>query len=89
MQKQKQAVIASVLMALRLRTGDPAACRFVMELAHSHDRLGYNIQPHLYPLWLDALCEAVEQHDPEFRPALEASGEGKCIRQLKCCIAAY
>jgi hypothetical protein len=52
MQKQKQVVMASVLMVLRLRTGDPSACRFVIELGQSHNRRGHNIPPRLYPLWL-------------------------------------
>ena len=25
----------------------------------------------MYSMWLDALCEAIRQHDPEFDPELE------------------
>ena len=35
-----------------------------------HSRRGVDIAPHLYELWLDALCEAVEEHDPEFTAEL-------------------
>jgi hypothetical protein len=35
-------------------------------LAERHGRRGVDIRPHLYDLWLDALCEAIERHDPRF-----------------------
>jgi len=89
MTQQKQAVVASVLMALRLRTGDPAACRFVMDLAQSHNRRGHDIHPKLYPLWLDALCEAVQKHDPEITPALEAEWRKEMRPAIEMMIAAY
>lgn len=43
----------------------------LMELAGRHDRNHADIPPHLYELWLDTLCIAVEQHDPEFTPQIE------------------
>jgi len=89
MQKQKQAVMASVLMVLRLRTGDPAACRFVIELAQSHNRRGHDIHARLYPLWLDALCEAVQKHDPEITPELEAQWRKEMRPGIEMMIAAY
>lgn len=71
MERQKQNVMASVLMALRLATGDPVAKGYVLELAKSHSRHGHNIKPELYGLWLDALCEAVQRHDPHYTSELE------------------
>jgi len=40
----------------------------VERLAARHRQLG--VQPWHYELWLDALCEALAQHDPEFTPQL-------------------
>jgi hemoglobin-like flavoprotein len=37
-------------------------------LAARHRSL--NVQPKHYELWLDALCEALAQHDPAFTPQL-------------------
>lgn len=71
MERQKQDVMASVLMALRLACGDAIARRYVQEIAESHSRRGYRIRPELYELWLDALCESLQKHDPQFSPALE------------------
>ena len=71
MEKQKQDVMASVLMALRLANGDPIAKGYILEIADSHSRHGHDIKPELYDLWLDALCEAVQRHDPHYTPELE------------------
>lgn len=38
-------------------------------LAERHRRL--NVKPQHYDLWLDALTEALAQHDPEFTAELE------------------
>ncbi len=72
MTKQKQVVMASVLMMLRLRTGDPVARCTVEEFGETHSRRRHNIAPNLYPLWLDALCETVATHDPQFTDELGA-----------------
>ena len=71
MEKQKQIVMASVLMMLRLRTKDPVAHRTVEEIGETHSRQGHDIRPDLYPIWLDALCETLAARDPQFSPELE------------------
>src|SRR5262245_27045374 len=38
-------------------------------LAERHRQL--NVKPQHYDLWLDALCESLAQHDPQFSPELE------------------
>jgi hemoglobin-like flavoprotein len=43
----------------------------IERLAERHRRL--NVKPRHYDLWIDALCEALAAHDPEFTPALEQS----------------
>ena len=70
MERQKQIVMASLLTCLRLRSGDPEARRAIEELGDKHSRRGYDIPPNLYGLWLDSLCEAIQQHDPHFSPLL-------------------
>lgn len=46
--------------------------RKLRALGESHNRHHYNIDPAWYDLWLDALMEAVRQHDPDYSPTLEA-----------------
>ena len=41
----------------------------IERLAERHRQL--NVKPLHYVLWLDALCEALAKHDPEFNPTLE------------------
>jgi hemoglobin-like flavoprotein len=89
MERQKQDAMASVLMALRLAAGDPVAQTFVEELAESHNRRGHNIRPELYGLWLDALCEAIQKHDPQYTPALEENWRRAMRPAIELMIAAY
>jgi len=72
MQRQKQIIGASLLWMLRLGRGDPMALQEVEKIGQSHGRQGHNIPPYMYSLWLDALCRAVERHDPQYTPDLEA-----------------
>jgi hemoglobin-like flavoprotein len=89
MARQKQDAMASVLMALRLATGDRVARGYVEEIAESHNRHGHNIRPELYDLWLDALCEAVQRHDPQYIPALEAQWRQAMRPAIELIVAAY
>jgi len=41
----------------------------IERLAERHR--GLNVKPEHYDLWLEALCEALAKHDPEFTPELE------------------
>lgn len=89
MEQQKQIVMASVLMALRLRTGDPVARQYVQEIAKSHSRRGHNINAELYELWPDALCEAIKMHDPRYTPQLEERWRQAMCPTIEVMISAY
>ena len=73
MEKQKQVVMASVLTCLRMQSGDEVARMAVEEIGERHSRRERDIPPKMYGLWLDALCESIREHDPEYSPDLEAS----------------
>ncbi|WP_336623023.1 globin domain-containing protein [Gilvimarinus sp. 1_MG-2023] len=45
----------------------------LQSLGQSHSRTGYDIQPHWYSLWFDALLETLAQFDPQFSPSIERS----------------
>ena len=89
MEKQKQMVMASVLMALRLHSGDPLARHYVEQIAESHSRRGHDIWPELYELWLSTLCEAVSKHDPEFTPVLKKKWREAMRPAIELMVAAY
>ena len=89
MERQKQDVMASVLMALRLAAGDPMAKKYIAEIAKSHNRHGHSIRPELYDLWLDALCEAVRKRDPQFTAELERQWRQAMRPAIELMVAAY
>jgi hemoglobin-like flavoprotein len=89
MERQKQDAMASVLMALRLASGDSIAGKYIQGIAETHSRRGYRIRPELYDLWLDALCEAVARHDPQYTPDLENSWRLAMRPAIDLMIASY
>lgn len=72
MEFQKQVLGASLLWMLRLGRGDLIARHEIEKIGRSHSRAAHDIPPYLYSLWLDALCQAVERHDPQITPELNA-----------------
>ncbi len=89
MERQKQDAMASVLMSLRLASGDPVARQYVQEIAETHSRRGYRIRPAMYKLWLDALCEAIARHDPQYTAELEKSWRQAMRPAIELMINAY
>ena len=68
--RQKMMLRESLLMMVMF-SRDPAALEDEMtQLAQRHDRNHVDIPAHLYTLWLDSLCEAIERHDPEYSPEI-------------------
>ena len=89
MERQKQDLTASVLMAIRLATGGQVAREYVQALAASHSRDRHNVNPELYSLWLDALCQAVQNCDPQFTPELELQWRMAMHPAIELMSAAY
>jgi hemoglobin-like flavoprotein len=66
---RQKLLLRESLLAMLLFNLNSADARDELErLAERHSRKGLDIGPHLYELWLDALCEAVEKHDPKVTP---------------------
>jgi hemoglobin-like flavoprotein len=63
---QKLMLRESLLMMLMFNNEQADVRDDMGKLAQRHSRSSLDIPPHLYELWLDALCEAVEIHDAEF-----------------------
>jgi hemoglobin-like flavoprotein len=64
--RQKLMLRESLLAMLLFNLGSPDARKELERLGQRHSRRGVDIAPHLYDLWLDALCETVERYDPRF-----------------------
>ena len=63
--RQKRMLRESLLMMVMFNRDPEGVADDMNKLAERHSRRGVDIPPHLYNLWLDSLCEAVEQHDNE------------------------
>lgn len=63
MESQKNLLRAGILNLVLYARGLPDTK--LKALGHSHSRKGLNIQPELYDLWLAALLQTIQQHDPE------------------------
>jgi hypothetical protein len=68
--RQRLMLRESLLAMLLFNLGSADARAELERLGERHSRRGVNIPPNLYELWLDALCEAVEEHDPRFTAQL-------------------
>lgn len=68
---QKLMLRQSLLMMILFNSDSPTAKQDLDKLADRHSRHGVDIPPHLYTLWLDALCEALARNDPKFTPECE------------------
>jgi hemoglobin-like flavoprotein len=69
--RQKRMLRESLLMMVMFNRDTEGVAEEMNKLAERHNRRGLDIPSHLYDLWLDSLCEAVEQHDKEHTAALE------------------
>ena len=68
--KQNNLLKASLYMLVLYREGEEAVEKALEQIGRTHGRDGYDIRPELYELWLDSLCETVEECDPQCTPEL-------------------
>lgn len=66
---QKLMLRQSLLEVLCFNRGMAGTEEEIRRLGRRHQELG--VQPEMFTMWLDALCEAVKKHDPEYTPELE------------------
>jgi len=62
MAEQYRLLRAGIMWLIMHSRGAPGGK--LRHLGETHNRNGYNIQPHLYGYWLEALLETIEEHDP-------------------------
>ncbi len=68
---QKRMLRESLLEMLCFDRGMKNTEQEIRRLGRRHREL--DITPEMYEQWLDSLCEAVRQHDPEYRPDLDTA----------------
>ena len=66
MQSQKKLLEQSISLAIMFAEGMPLGAQAMRRLGKSHSRQQMNIDPRLYPNWMDSLLAALAEADPEF-----------------------
>ena len=66
---QKLMLRQSLLEMICFDRGISGTCEEIERLGRRHQEL--EVTPDMYSMWLDALCEAISKHDPEYTPELE------------------
>ncbi|MCK0537841.1 globin [Alcanivorax quisquiliarum] len=69
MAEQRRLLRAGISWLVMYSRGAPGGK--LRDLGKTHDREGYNVPPALYAVWLDALMETVQLHDPEYTSELD------------------
>lgn len=71
--RQASVLKASLYYMLRAASGFTEGMQHLRDIASSHDRKGYDIQPGWYDLWLEALLTAVSLTDPHHDDTIRAA----------------
>jgi hemoglobin-like flavoprotein len=53
--------------------GQPAGQLALGRIRNSHSQEHLNIEPELYPLWIDSLLKAIAEVDPKFSPVIKSA----------------
>ena len=70
--KQKALLRSGIAMIVMHAQGDVFGTRSLDKIGDSHSKAKLDINPCLYPLWIDSLMHTIKECDPELTPALEA-----------------
>ena len=69
--RRQARLLKTSLYIMMLASGESEQAVHLARLAKLHSRVGLDIKPELYNLWLDRLLQAVKEFDPMFGPETE------------------
>ncbi|PKM22894.1 MAG: globin [Gammaproteobacteria bacterium HGW-Gammaproteobacteria-14] len=69
MTEQRRLLRAGITWLLMYARGAPGGK--LHHLGETHSRKGYDVNPALYGLWVEALMESVQRHDPDYSLELD------------------
>ncbi len=87
--KQKPLIKASVSMMIRMGTGDSKAREAIEKVGTTHSKQQLDIEPKLYDLWLETLCETAAIHDKEWDKNLESLWRERMQEGVKIITSRY
>ncbi len=83
---QKLLLRQSLLEMICFDRGLPGTHEEIARLGRSHQNM--HITPEMYAWWLDALCEAIRQHDPDYSSALEQQWRYSMSKSINAMLSA-
>ena len=86
---QRKVLRDSVYLMVHRDAGDPDMREMLDRLGYAHGRRGRNIPPDLYELWLDSICAAVKELDPEWSDELDRKWRVRMRAGMQVVMAAY
>jgi hemoglobin-like flavoprotein len=72
MARQKGLLRAGLTMVVMHAQGNSFGTRSLDKIAESHSKKNWNINPSLYPFWVNSLIQTIREVAPQMSPALEA-----------------
>ena len=83
---QKLMLRQSLLEMICFDRGMSGTHEEIERLGHRHREL--SITPDMYSMWLDALCETIRKHDPDYTPELEQFWRQAMLKSINEMISA-
>lgn len=87
--RQKRMLRESLLMMVMFNRDPEMLEEDMTALATRHGRQGVDIPARLYAHWLDALCEAVKEHDPQYSADIGMKWRKAMEQGIKFIISRY
>jgi len=89
LEKQKKLLKKGISYMILFAKDTPAGQQALKTIAEIHDRNHKNIEPSLYPFWIDSLCKALKKHDPAYDDSVEQAWRGVMDSGIKYFISLY
>lgn len=88
-ERQRKVLRQSVYMMVSNDVADPGMRDMMNNLGRIHSRAWRDIHPRLYELWLDSICKAAGQLDPEWSDEMEGKWRARLRPGMQLIMAAY
>jgi hemoglobin-like flavoprotein len=89
MAKQKHLLRHGLSSVLMYAESDAMARSCLLRIQETHGRHKLNINPRLYPIWVDSLMRAIAEHDPRFGPELEGEWRDVIAPGIELIVSGY
>lgn len=89
MSKQAALLKNGINLAIMFAEDNPIGINAIHRLRHTHSRAQLDINPVLYPLWLESFIQAVTETDQHFGPVVEKEWREIIQKTIDCIVSGY